>query len=533
MKQITIKIKTLSSVVLSTRGNTNVMTATRDYFTGTMVRGILANRYIQLTGLDTNAHEDEDFLSLFFDDLRFVDAYPVNKITGTRSMVLPLSLQKIKDGTSIIDLLKQNSEPNYKSLRGFGSLSDEKIYTTEISKNISLHMSRSDMKKNDGEERLAGRSTQHGIYNYESIDAGQSFEGSIFGSQAALEKLSAALQDKTWLAHIGKSHYTQYGSCQIQLSEIQDIPQGNPCTGDTICLRLETPLLMDSLGADAAATLHRFAQQMNARCHTDKFHIVLGERKIFSKAENIDNFVGVWGMKRPRVTALAAGTIFLLQKDEAFTAEDYSTLTHLCYEGIGQHTAEGFGQVRVWNPAKLTLAEAEPPKAVERQAVKSQLIKQQALNIIEKKMFEAARIFAAEDVERAKNYFPKDYKHLFNRLDGMLGRNPAHSRSHLQESLLTELRGNTTPIVKLLHKVEIQKSSLFELLQNAPLADMPYNQRNWKDVLSANIVEALHDINEKTTLEKLKTDETLFYEYWHWFFRHGRKTQQAERWLNE
>ena len=221
MKQLTIRIETNSPVILSTKGNTKVMTATHDYFAGSVIRGLLASRYIQQAGLGKEAHNDEQFISLFFNELRFVDAYPVNSATGTRSIPLPLSLQKIKDGTSIIDLLKQDSEPNYKSLRGFGAMEQGKIYATEIKKSISLHMSRSDMRNANGTERLADRSTQSGIYNYESLAPGQVFEGYVFGSEDDLGRLVAVLQGSEWTAHVGRSHYTQYGSCLIRLGDIQ------------------------------------------------------------------------------------------------------------------------------------------------------------------------------------------------------------------------------------------------------------------------------------------------------------------------
>ena len=124
-----------------------------------------------------------------------------------------------------------------------------------------------------------------------------------------------------------------------------------------------------------------------------------------------------------------------------------------------------------------------------------------------------------------------EYKHLFNRLDGMLGNNPKYSHSHIQECLENELRGENTALLRLLRKVEVQGSTLYELLKDGALADMPYNRRNWKEILYENIDNVLMDIGNKVTIDKLTVDAVLFYEYWHWFFRHGRKTRQGERWL--
>ncbi len=531
MKQLTINIRTDSPVILSTKGNTRVMTATYDYFSGNIVRGILANRYIQKAGLLENAHEDEDFVNLFFGDLRFVDAYPVNKATGERSIVMPLSLQKIKDGTSIIDLLRQETEANYKSLRGFGSLQQGKLYSTEIRKNITLHMSRSDMRKQDGKERLAGRSTESGIYNYESIAAGQAFAGYIFGSKTALEKLTAVLEDTSWPAHVGRSHYTQYGSCSIQLGDIEDVPAMPKVEDRCVCLRLDTPLLLSSLAEEAEEGLEEFAREMNERCQTKAFRIQRGKRKLFSKAEKVDSFVGVWGMKRPRLNALSAGTIFILEKQEDWTEADWQNLTQLCYEGIGLRPEEGFGQVRVWQCPQIEFAKSANEERSARRSVSSPKVVELANKIVIKKMKEAVRLFAAEDVEQARKFFPQDANHLFARLESMLEGKDKYCRSKLQERLLAEKRGDITPLTQMLRKVEVDKKSLGELLENAPLVEMPYNQHNWQDILTPKIHDALADISDTLSLEKMKKDETLFYEYWHWFFRHGRKAEKVERWM--
>ncbi|SDO93068.1 CRISPR-associated protein Csx10 [Selenomonas ruminantium] len=535
MRQMAIKIKTVSPVILSTRGNTDVMTATYDYFSGNVLRGILAGRYIQKAGLGKKAHENADFVELFFQKLRFVDAYPVNQTTGCRSMVMPLSLQKIKDGNSIIDLLQQDSEANYKPLRGFGSIEQGKIYSTEIQKNITLHMSRSDSGSQDGKERLAGRSIKGGIYNYESIAPGQSFEGYIFGNQEALEKLMKVLQENVWLAHVGRSQYTQYGSCSIELGEIEDLPVAQKAEGRSVCLRLETPLLLAGLSNDAQEGLNEFARAMNECCQREAFHIQSGKRKIFSKAEKVDSFVGVWGMKCPRLNALAAGTIFIIQKEDDWNDEDWKHLIRLCYEGIGLRTEEGYGQVRVWQCPKLKYAKTPDKVRPARQAVKSSQVSKYAQEIVKKKMREAVRLFAAEDVEQARKYFPQDANHLFARLDSMLDEKSAYCRSNMQNSLEAEKGGESTPLTRMLRKVEVSGTSLGELLENAPLAQMPYNNQkhDWQSVLSPKIHEVLADIDDKLSLEELKTNDKLFYEYWHWFFRNGRKAEKLERWWDD
>jgi len=44
--------------------------------------------------------------------------------------------------------------------------------------------------------------------------------------------------------------------------------------------------------------------------------------KVFASSTEIENFIKVWGLKRPRAQALAAGTIFEIIVTDKFTAED-------------------------------------------------------------------------------------------------------------------------------------------------------------------------------------------------------------------
>ena len=165
MKKIRVKIKTLSPIVLATRGNTTVMTSSHEFFSGTLVRGMLAERYIEEKKLGRQAHEDEAFLGFFFDKLRFAAAYPVRAADGKRASLVPASVQRLKDGEAVRDLLVDAPEMGFKTLRGFAVIEgDGSIGKVDVAKNISLHMSRSNIKGRQGKassasslERLAGR----------------------------------------------------------------------------------------------------------------------------------------------------------------------------------------------------------------------------------------------------------------------------------------------------------------------------------------------------------------------------------------
>ena len=70
MKKAVIYVETLSPVVLSTENNSTVVTETKEFFSGTVLRGVLAARYIQQQKLKKKAHRDKTFRKLFFGGIR-------------------------------------------------------------------------------------------------------------------------------------------------------------------------------------------------------------------------------------------------------------------------------------------------------------------------------------------------------------------------------------------------------------------------------------------------------------------------------
>lgn len=524
MKQITMTIRTLSPVVLSAMSNATVMTASHSYFSGPIVRGILASRYIQQQELGAHAEEDEAFLSLFFDKLRFVAAYPLTA-DGTRAFVLPFSMQKSKDGKELLDLMQQTGQAGFKSMKGFGVAHGAELAPVEVRKTINLHMSRSDIKNHDGKERLAGRSMAGGIYNYEAVDAGQSFAGVIYGKETDLRALRDGLGASEWNGYAGRSRFTQYGQCAVRISDIEDIQQEPvEAAGDTVCLRLETPLIpAGSVADDAVAALGAVTETLNKRTQGG-FSVELGPQKLVAKAEPVENFVGVWGMKRPRVQALAAGSVFCLKKDGSWTDADKAALQELLYEGIGSRTEEGFGQLRIWPVVERKLAKSTAPAPAAKRNGMHPTVCQHAEAIIRKHFIAQVQIWAAEDVQASKGYFPENSTHFFARLDALLGSSEKSAQSHLATAIGYELGNASTPFAKGLQKVSICDRKLKWYLTEANLSDMPYNQRDWQSLVEELQLEsAMQTIWGKSKLGNIQSSEALFYAYWHAFFRYGRK----------
>ena len=536
MKKIRVKIETLSPIVLATRTNTTVMTSSHDFFSGTLVRGMLAERYIEAKNLGAQAQEDEDFPGLFFDKLRFVAAYPVRASDGKRASLVPASVQRLKDGEAVRDLLSDAPEAGYKTLRGFVVIEDGGIEKVDVAKNISLHMSRSNVKERQNREReisslerLAGRSRDGAIYNYEAVEKGVRFEGEIFGEDAALESFMAVLGDASWTAQAGRARHAQYGACRVQLELVEFVPESvEPDADNRINLRLETPLLAaDDLLSSAAAALQQIVDRLNEgtaggfslHAYDPKRSAAQGavENTVFADFVEVDNFVGIWGMKRPRAVALAAGSVFAVEKESAWAESDKERLQRLLYDGVGARTEEGFGQLRLWHLQPLSLAKRMQQK--ERRAVKSPEVRRRAKELLlcaaQRKMV----VYAAEDVQKLTG--GEGTAHFFARLDSMW----VHGRtSALREEICSQKGNASTPFAKKLREVKLNGRSLEELLMKANIADMPYNkERRWKKELGEDLEAFLEDIGELGFLSSTEAQDELFYAYWHDFFRFARK----------
>ena len=279
MHVLNFSIKTLSPVVISAASNSVLMTESHDEISGSIIRGVLAMHYIREKNLGDKAFADKDFLEFFYGNLKFLSATPA--ISSKRSFILPQSLQRGKKGTAdekkVLDLMANEKTPaGYKNLRGYGIVDGDKIFTASVSKNVFMHMSRS-----EDSERISGKSEEGHIYNYEALEVGQIFCGQILGSENALKKLQ--LENETLIESVGRSRFTQYGKCEFTFGKIEKIVPPN--FGEKIYLRLESPLIPSADNFICAENV------LNAEVIKK-----LGENfklgKIFASATEIENFVG-------------------------------------------------------------------------------------------------------------------------------------------------------------------------------------------------------------------------------------------------
>ena len=515
MERMTITIKTLSPIVLTESTSSIVLTGSRPYISGSILRGLLAERYVALQGNHQFAHEDPQFLSLFFDKLRFVHAYI--ETCGERAIPLPLSIFKAKEKKEgkkyILDTLYDEPEAGYKTLKGMAYVdANGDIHMGEVKRNISFHMSRS-----SDTERLGGHSKNGQVYNYESLDRGQTFIGEIIGDAASLNALQEAVGMKPGQhvdIQIGRSKYTQYGHCQVSLGTIETIPTES--VPQAVYLRLDTPAVAPTgTGERADAVLQDVVTAMEKARPGEHFSL----RKIFSSQEDVENFVSVWSMRRPRQYALSAGTIFELQKEGTWNKDDITALEEIMYSGIGDRVEEGFGQLRLWNHPALALAAKAGDFTPATKSIQSEEVKRIIGQILKNRIREAVRMKAYADV-KGISYFSANSTHAFSRLESVLGiREDLPKKPQLMRTFITEEMAENGPMAKHLQAIQLNGKALLDYLKNDTKDKIkaPYEALDLRKIVPDELLKSIGQ-----TTQDLSRDE-LFYDYWLWFFRHARK----------
>ena len=537
MSRIIISIKTLSPVIMSSMSNTTIMTETHSYFSGSIIRGVLASRYVEKQKLGDNAFKNETFRKIFYGGLKFLSANPEFK--GKRTFMAPQSLQSGKEGTDnendIQDLLTTTKNlSGYKSLKKFGIIEKNDFITIKVKKNISMHMSRS------GEsERLAGRSVDGQIYNYESIDAGQNFQGEIIGDKNLLEKLLNGLgisdknpvdkkpkgkikykkgfvpkenkldnsqsNEREFTAYIGRSRFTQYGKCLVTLGKVENSP--SQIIKPKMYLRLDTPLIpMEDFFISAEKILQEEVADVLEKICGKKF--TLG--KVFASNTEVENFVAHWGMKRPRVQALAAGTVFELSTDN-LTEDNKVKIGAKFFDGFGTRTEEGFGQIRIWDSQNFIKVDGDV--STETFSELSDDIISLAQKIFSKRFLRQIRIYAQEDADKLK--LSGNLTHFFSRLENILMRsNKNNVRADFKKLIELEMRDGSLFKDHLKNIYMSNGQTFYDVFTGQ--ANLPYESRD----LNKNIPD---DLVKLLNLENFNFNNEFCLEYLQTYFKFARK----------
>ena len=540
MKQLQVSITTKSPLVITAESSSQVLTESKSYISGTIVRGILADAYRKGRDFEKKAHEDAGFKRLFLGGLQFQAAYPV--VAGHRSYPLPQSLMKHKVKGDIHDILDGQGAAGYKVLKGLGYVQGQTIYMAEVNKKIHFHMSRSSES-----ERFAGRSNGGGISNYEAIGEGQTFEAVICGEEEDLIHLirDLKLEENTLKARVGKAKRTSYGQCDIHFGDIIDCETGvteewlKTLKEGKLPIRLDSPFISNTpitgwRRNEEDSLVQDFVNALQAAIPNQKISL----KKLFTGAEVVRNYVGVWQLHRPEELALVAGSVFIFDCSKDWSDADMKVLKDVLMTGVGGRKEEGFGQIRLWvlHPSFEIAPDDKASKLEVTVTELSSDTKALVHTILATSDVEAIRAQAYQDVKHHEKQLTKADNHTFARLENyvpILAKQKGSISKGDEASLKKIFEANWKANgLYLIHEQEKLSCDVEAMLKKFKVPEWISVIGQTHQGLRNLVYEAHHtDQQEKQKHEEQKQEEQkqeeqrelYFVEYWTWLFKYARK----------
>lgn len=519
MKKIEYVIKTLGPVAFAEKNNDSTLYTTKKYITSTSIRGVLAHSFINHKNLGKMAHEDNDFYDIFLSGkVRFLPAYPMGDnfvFESDKPFILPLSLMKHKTSNNIIDLTKEGSkiEVGYKKFTGFALSKNKAIYKTNTKTQIQLHIARS-----ENNARITGSSQDGNIFNYEYIEPGQYFKGSLLVNEDIVEKLEAYLkQMNVDTIRVGHSKQVQYGRCNLKVGSAEQCDLNSNMfdneiqTNRDFYLYAYTPYIPFTEWQRTDKIAVELLEQICQKLRAQHFNVELkeGNPKIFAANEEINGYIDVWRARYERKMAISAGSLIQFNVSGMDDAA-VKALNSILYEGVGWRTVEGFGQFRLWQTAeKVELKTLEQGNLDKNKDIESKfkLIENKVGLILEKRIL----IEVQKEAKGFSDISKVTKKHILNRIEELMDSNLTKSqiKDNIQEFKSTAKNN--------LRNIYIKDTNLYDILMEEKGAVQPYSDIKWKEKLDIKLESIFDD-----EVFEVKPDK-IYKHFWLWFARHAKK----------
>ncbi len=509
MKSLKFHITTLSPLLVTNNTGDPNMVSTKEYISGTAILGAFAGMYIKKNNL-TDAHTDNNFCRWFLNgSLKFSNAYIASNDKGNikDNLPIPISIQKDKDNESdIYDLLHydlnelKNSNGEdiaTKRIDGFGKIGKTLLYEQKIKKSLNFH-----------HKRDSDTGTTKEIFNYESIDAGQTLEGAIIGEESDLKKIYAFFSN-SFETNIGRSRSAQYGKVAFKFvnDEPEDIPV-NSATGEISLALLSDTIIYNEQGF-STTNEGDFKKALK-----DKIGNSVEIKKAFIKNGEIEIFVSVWKLRKPSETCFLMGSCFLISGVDATHIEK---LKDLQISGIGERTHEGFGRVAIGIQTDKSLTKrdyGEAPISPGTLPTKTKEIAKEAVKNYIRRTLELKALEECEGFSKNNKNLPS--KSLISRLEMAV-------KTRNCDAFISYLDGLRNTAKDNLKKCHNDTESLFEFLQRKEVK-VESNIMN-------DIQEICNKINEIAFTPANDADfiNSLYKSYFETFFSAMRKAKKMEK----
>lgn len=448
MQAIKYRITALSPLIFTSSTGDPNMVATLDYIPGTHLRGLFANEYIKRNNLYGVAERDDKFFRWFIKgDIKFLNAYIATSDNNNKIHAhypVPLSIQRQKNGNEIYDLLIDPPEDEQSKTKSLDSeycrFAGGTIYLEDVKKSLNFHHAR---------DRHRGVAKQGIIFNYESIDEGQLFEGFILGDTKSLIEFQQSFPDGVY--YIGRSRNNQYGKVLFEIitrqpQEFESEVESQIETGESVLTLLSDTIIYNENGFPVV-DIKEFEKAIGCPV-----------KRAFIRAKEWEGFISVWKSKTPLEICFKAGSAFLIEIRE----HDIPRLKELQKKGIGMLTHLGFGRFVIgWQKTgkfakdekerkKPTKPDGEPPQSFK---LILKTLTEDFLQVITQKQ-------AIQKASEFKNPPPKS---LLSKLE-----------KALTEDRLHELLNNLKDTAKNhLTKCRTDSETLYDFLKQTPYKELP------------------------------------------------------------
>ena len=441
-----------SPAIITALGGDPNSSLTLPFIPGAAIRGAVARA---LGDPDANDSGQEEFHDLVLrGKVHYLNAYPC--VDGRRALPVPVSLRRKKDepankpSVAAIDLAAFDGHPV--PATELNECWPEEQLTIVGCKFITigaaqpkLFQPKMSARIHNQRDRIKGRAwkdshgnTHGAVFAFESLDAGQSFQGMIqvrAGTGEELEQIThrikTVLADRIWVGRSRRAGYGGMTAIQWESDQNREIEgrgrEGlRPVDGD-IAKDETFRLLLTS----ACIVRNEHTGQIDPMALLDLIERRFGNRATVARKrwnfETIGGFNRKWRLELPQVLAVAAGSVFVLKAEQCIPFDD---LRRIEDEGLGERKEEGYGRLLFLDAPLPTLSLLKPEQAVP-ETVKDGQPPQLVLDI------EARIVWAhvLRRIEEAAAGFARSAKELPG--NSLIGRLRTPLRGKPEEAILT------------------------------------------------------------------------------------------------
>ncbi|MBI4752518.1 MAG: hypothetical protein HY774_28840 [Acidobacteria bacterium] len=343
--ELKLELKTPLAIVTRTLGN---VAETLDFVPGTYLLPFVT-KLLKKIGFDPHP-------AFAGGELMVLPATPV--VHNQRGLPVPFALSKDKladdfEPEKVINRFKESaSEQQMKPYReGFISDTTEKILPSfeKTHRSLLTHNVVEDQRQRPTEE-------VGGVYSREAIAAGTILRTELRFTQNILDELNKKEND-WWkrleeTCRLGVSSKDDYGEVQVcVVSEPRFVTRTIPISEDTLTVWLVSDVLLRDAALRPTTDVCDLAQALerNLTGVTLKVQKPPMDQLITSliRTRRIESWQTKWGLPRPSLVALAAGSCVQFAVTGTITADQ---LAQIEASGIGERRGEGYGQVRFNDP---------------------------------------------------------------------------------------------------------------------------------------------------------------------------------------